>query len=387
MKLGYLQPETTMQGIYLHIPFCKQACFYCDFHFSTSVEMKQEMTNMMSKELMLRTDYLPKGTSVNTIYFGGGTPSLLDDRQLSQLMETIHQHYDVASDAEITLETNPDDHEPETLERWKRAGINRLSIGIQSFDDAVLKYLNRPHDGKVAYHAAAMALDHGFENLTIDLIYGIPETQHQRWENDLQKILTLELPHVSSYCMTIEPKTVFGHRYARKQLTPAEDEFSLKEYDMLIEALQKNGYEHYEISNFAKPGFYSKHNSSYWKGASYLGIGPSAHSYNQQSRQYNIANNALYLKALAAGKLPAEREVLSKEDLFNEKIMTGLRTSWGVSQDKLFEVISSPGDDWFRQLNSYQQSGHLQVENKIIMLTDKGKRLADRIAADLFLVN
>lgn len=349
--------------------------------------MKQEMTDMMCKELLLRNDYLPEGTHIDTIYFGGGTPSLLDERQLSQLMEAIHRQYDVAANAEITLETNPDDHQLQALKNWKSAGINRLSIGIQSFDDAVLKYMNRPHDGDMAYRSAAMALDSGFDNLTVDLIYGIPGTVHQRWENDLTKLLELGLPHVSSYCMTIEPKTVFGHRQAKKTLIPAEDEFSLKEYDMLIEMLQQGGYEHYEISNFARPGYYSKHNSSYWKGASYLGIGPSAHSYNQESRQYNLANNAQYIKALQAGKVPTEIEHLSKKDHFNEAILTGLRTIWGVNQDDLFKVVPLPGQEWETILKNYQNSGHLRIENKIIRLTDKGKRLADRIAADLFLVD
>ncbi|MEN7547744.1 radical SAM family heme chaperone HemW [Rapidithrix thailandica] len=373
-----------MSGIYIHIPFCKQACYYCDFHFSTNTSRQVEMVDAICQELTFRKDYLQ--SPVKTIYFGGGTPSLLTDNQLIKILSTVYQHYFVDISPEITLEANPDDLNRNKLLQLKKAGINRLSIGIQSFHEPHLKFMHRAHSSNEAETCVKQAQDCGFDNITIDLIYAIPGGTHQLWEKDLNKAIALHTQHISSYCLTIEEKTVFGNWNKKGQLKPKEDEYAARQFEIMVERLTHNGFEHYEVSNFALPGYYSQHNSNYWKQTPYLGIGPGAHSFNLQSRQYNVSSNAQYLKALQEGTIPATKEILSKEDQINEYLLTSLRTQWGCNTNYLLEKLHW---DLLTEkaaiLNKYQKNGYLSISpQNIITLETKGKLIADQITADLF---
>ena len=371
--------------LYLHIPFCRRACYYCDFHFSTSLKQKSAVTDALVQEIHLQKDYLQQ-KQLKTIYFGGGTPSLLNANELYDIFSAIQQNYSIDEKAEITLEANPDDITKDKIKIWQDVGINRLSIGIQSFDDMHLKSLNRIHTGEMAEKSVKLAQDMGIENITIDLIYAIPADTHSIWKHDLAKAIALQIPHISSYCLTIEEKTVFGKWLKTNKIPDIDDEFASKQFEMLLETLQSNGYEQYEISNFAKNKHYSVHNTSYWQGEEYLGIGPSAHSYNHESRQYNISNNALYIKALQEKKVPFEIEILSKEEKANDYILTGLRTQWGISLDKLSTIYGTLPDDFTSTIEEYLQSKHLQKNDLQITLSEKGKLFADRIASDLLFV-
>ena len=373
-----------MAGIYLHIPFCKQACHYCDFHFSTSLKNKESLLGAMSKEIVLRKDYL-KGATIDTIYFGGGTPSLLSKEELNSLLKLIHHSYVVAADAEITLEANPDDLSKEKLQSYFDIGINRLSIGIQSFRDADLQWMNRAHTGSQAVDAVLNAKSVGFRNITIDLIYGLPGTTEHEWKNNLQVALTLDVPHISAYCLTVEPGTALGHWVKTKKVQAPEDALGAAQFETMTEALTKAGYVHYEISNFCKPGSYSRHNSSYWRDVPYLGIGPSAHSYDGTNRGWNVSNNVQYIRSLEEQKLPFEVEVLNADQRYNDYILTSLRTIWGSSLEHLEKKF---GHDYRlhaeQQAAAYLQDGYLQVNENTLFLTEKGKLLADKIASDLF---
>lgn len=375
-----------MSGIYLHIPFCRQACHYCDFHFSTNTDLKGELVQAMGDEISLRRDYL-QDELVETIYFGGGTPSLLTAGELEFLLTTLHQHHRVAHDAEVTLEANPDDLTPSKLAALKSLGINRLSIGIQSFDDAVLRYLNRAHDAATAVKSVEDARRAGFTNLTIDLIYAIPDQSRQAWERDLGRAVTLDPPHISAYTLTIEEKTVFGHRLSKGKLKAVSDHLAAEQLELLMEKLTAAGYLQYEISNFSKPGHESRHNSNYWNGVPYLGIGPGAHSFNTTSRQANVANNHLYVRALKQKAVPFEIEVLSRYDRVNEYILTSLRTAAGCRLSVLkadlecdLMILHS------RYLTELQKHKLLEIQDDHLRLTPKGRLVADRIASDLFLV-
>ncbi|ALI99151.1 radical SAM family heme chaperone HemW [Rufibacter tibetensis] len=375
-----------MAGIYLHIPFCKQACHYCDFHFSTSMGLKEQVLQAMHKELALQQQYL-NGEVINTIYFGGGTPSILDATELNGLLEAIYAKHTVNPTAEITLEANPDDLTSEKLQALRQTPINRLSVGVQSFHDPHLQLMNRPHTAAEAADSIKQAQDLGFNNISLDLIYGIPAEDPALWEQDLTKAFALQVQHLSCYALTIEPNTVLGHRLKKGKFTPAEEERVAQQFELLMTQAADHGFLHYEISNFCQPGFESKHNSSYWKQVPYLGIGPSAHSFNGVSRQFNVAHNPKYVQALETGQLPCTVEELSVEDRVNEYVMTTLRTNWGCDTQYIQEkwgvnLIAIHA----AYLQKIEAKGLLRQEGAILLLTEAGKLLADEIALDLFLL-
>jgi oxygen-independent coproporphyrinogen-3 oxidase len=374
--------------LYLHIPFCKQACHYCDFHFSTSLGQKSALVDALCTEIRLQKEYLPTST-LETIYFGGGTPSLLTERELVQIFETIHTHFTVAPTAEITLEANPDDLSADKL-RMLRQYVNRLSIGIQTFDEATLRWMNRAHTATEAANCVWLARETGFENMSVDLIYGIPNRDPSLWQLDLQKMLELKVPHLSAYALTIEPDTAFGRWQQKGKLPPADESLAADQFEELMEGLTQAGYEHYEISNFARlnhenVGHYARHNTAYWQRKSYLGIGPSAHSYNGHSRQYNIANNSRYIADIQKGNIPAELEELTIADQVNDYLLTGLRTQWGCSLPELSALL---GTDFAQHqasdLSAMYASGWLIHEGDWLRLSKPGKLFADRVAATLF---
>jgi oxygen-independent coproporphyrinogen III oxidase len=371
--------------LYLHIPFCRQACHYCDFHFSTSLKAKTEIVQAICYEIALQKEYL-QHKNLETIYFGGGTPSLLEEADFIQIFETISRHFTIDKNAEITLEANPDDLTVEKLQLFKKYNIKRLSIGIQSFHEPHLKSLNRIHTSQEAETCVKISQDAGIDNITIDLIYAIPAENHDILRLDLQKATDLNLTHISAYCLTIEPKTVFGKWLKQGKIQTIDDEFSAQQFDILVNHLAQYGFEQYEISNFARGGHYSRHNTSYWRQEEYLGVGPSAHSFNHHSRQYNVANNAQYLKSLQQNLVPAEVETLSFEDRINEYLLIGLRTKWGCNIQKINELSRNQ----FQQKNAFElekqiREGFLKIEDGTLLLTYKGKLFADRIASDLFL--
>jgi len=371
--------------LYIHIPFCKQACHYCDFHFSTNTTNKRAVVEAIAREIVLRQSYLRDG-DMETIYFGGGTPSMLDEAELGFLLDTIHRQFRVAPNAEVTLEANPDDLNAATLQMFAKAGINRLSIGIQSFHEPHLRFMNRAHSAIEAEQCVRLAQDAGIDNISIDLIYAIPSENHGILQSDLSKAFALNVPHISAYCLTIEPQTAFGSWLKKKKIQPIEEEYAAQQFEILVGSLRENGYEQYEISNFARNGHYSNHNSSYWKQHPYLGVGPSAHSYNGVSREYNVSNNAKYLQAIQNSIIPATMETLSPADQTNEYLLTGLRTKWGVELQKL-DVLSAgrfsleAGDE----LGRMTRKGWIRKDSGILLLTEAGKLFADRIASDLFI--
>ena len=378
------QNSKGLAGIYLHIPFCKQACHYCDFHFSTSLARKAELVAALCREMALQQQYL-SGREVNTVYFGGGTPSLLTAEELQQLLEALHRHFQIAPDAEITLEANPDDLTPEKLAALVASPVNRLSIGIQSFHGPHLQLMNRAHNATEAATCVQDAQAAGFDNISIDLIYGVPAPDHTLWQEDMARAFALGVQHLSCYALTIEPKTAFGNWTRKGRFLPAGEDFVAEQFEMLLEQMHLHGFEQYEISNFCRPGFHSRHNSNYWRGVPYLGLGPSAHSYSGTARQHNIASNAAYLRAISEGMVPATLDQLSAEDNANEYILTSLRTSWGCD---LAQLQREHGIDLQARHQSrlarYTAGGFLQTEGQVVRLTDKGKLLADQIATDLF---
>lgn len=370
-----------MAGLYLHIPFCKQACYYCDFHFSTRHQGVNELVQAMMRELRLQQHYL-EGESVETIYFGGGTPSLLSVENIRALMQAVYNHFPVLGAAEVTLEANPDDLTLEKLGGLKEAGVNRLSIGIQSFNDTVLKSFNRAHNSEQARASVQAARAAGFENINIDLIYGVPNQTREALQQDLDHFIQLNPEHISAYALTIEEKTVFGHQSKRGRLAALPENETAEHFECVMRHLEDSGYEQYEISNFCMPGHYSKHNSSYWQQKKYLGVGPSAHSYNGQSRQWNIANNQLYVRSLGAGTIPFEREVLTRANQINEFLFTTLRTRWGTDLQHLKNVFQFTPDQ--QKIQLMEKQGMIQVDNGQLTLTQKGKLLADKIALEFF---
>lgn len=378
-----------MAGLYLHIPFCRQACHYCDFHFSTSLGRKDEILAALATEIALRREYLGPSPTLDTVYFGGGTPSLLSADELRRLFDVIGQHFRIAPDAEITLEANPDDLTAAWLIGLRTTPINRLSLGIQSFHEPHLRLMNRAHSAAEALRCARAAQDAGFDNLSIDLIYGIPTDpagDHDIWARDLETALSLNAPHLSAYALTIEPDTALGRWTAKGRFRPAPDEFTARQFEMLVAALTAGGYAHYEISNFARPGCEARHNSAYWDGVAYLGIGPSAHSFDgDRSRQANVASNAKYIAALARGTVPATVEHLTLTDRANEYLMTALRTSRGVDLSRMREVFSR---DLAAEHASYLADlvgrGLATLTDHTLRLTSAGRLLADEITLTLF---
>jgi oxygen-independent coproporphyrinogen-3 oxidase len=374
--------------IYFHIPFCKQACHYCDFHFSTSLKYKEEMLWTMQQEIAKRAHYL-EDKKVHSLYFGGGTPSILDAEDILQLIGTVEKYFEIAPDAEITLEANPDDLTREKVDALSQIPINRFSIGIQSFYEEDLRWMNRAHNAQEADSSIKRVQDAGFENITCDLIYGYPLLTDEKWKANMQKLIALDIPHISSYSMTVEKKTALAH-FVKEGKTPGmSDAQSAAQMLMLIDTLTQNGFEHYEISNFAKDGMYAKHNTNYWKGKHYLGIGPSAHSFNGHSRSWNVANNAKYIAALTDDTSYNELEHLTKSDQFNESVMTSIRTMWGLDLQK---VEKDFGYDYkqhiLKESQTFLVNEELEIiDNNTLRATNKGKLLADHIASELFLVD
>ncbi|WP_089856653.1 radical SAM family heme chaperone HemW [Chryseobacterium taeanense] len=373
--------------IYIHIPFCKQKCSYCNFHFSTSLNFKDEMLNAMKKEIFLRKEELQK-KNLQSLYFGGGTPSILSSDEIKSLIDEVLKYFSFENNIEITLEANPDDLDKNFLKGLADSPINRLSIGTQSFFEADLKLMNRAHTASEAEGSIKRAQDFGFENLSIDLIYGSPTSNLEIWKENLNKTIALEVPHISSYALTVEPKTALENWISKgKVKSPKEDEQN-KEFYYLSDFLKDKGFEHYEVSNFAKPGFYSKHNSSYWKYKEYLGIGPSAHSYNGfDIRSWNVANNSQYIKKLNSNTLAKDEEFLSQEDQFNEMIMIGLRTIWGVDLGNLKEKFNDKILEHFqKEIQPKLEEEILIIENNHLKIPEKHWFMADGIASDLFIV-
>jgi oxygen-independent coproporphyrinogen-3 oxidase len=374
-----------LSGIYIHIPFCKQACHYCDFHFSTSLNNKEALVDALCAEIEIRKEYLST-KEVSTIYFGGGTPSVLNKADIEKILNTISKHSTIAANAEITLEANPDDLSAQKTEALKATGINRLSIGIQSFLDEHLVLMNRSHTSAQAIDAVKQAQKAGIHNISIDLIYGLPNLSPAKWKHNLEQAFALDVPHLSAYCLTVEKKTALNKFVQNKTIILPEEPIVLEQFSELMEAAAKHNFIHYEISNFCKEGMYSKHNSSYWKNNSYLGIGPSAHSYNGTSRQWNIANNALYIKGIQSSEPAFEKEMLSEADRFNEYVMTRLRTIWGID---LTFIKTTFGETILAEMlaasQPYIDSDCMQQNKENVTLTQKGKFLADKIASDLFI--
>lgn len=370
-----------MAGIYIHIPFCKQACTYCNFYFSTSLGNKDAFLKALLKEVELTKEYL-EGKDIETIYIGGGTPSILSVTELSSIIEAIAKHYNISQLKEFTIEANPDDlnkGKVTELKTLKSIGLNRFSIGVQSFFDADLKYMNRAHNANEALTSIKHVQDAGFENITLDLIYGTPTMPDDAWIKNLHTAFELNVPHISSYALTVEPKTTLDKRIQTKAAQPVSDEQTARQFNILMDEMEKAGYDQYEISNFGKPGKYAVHNSNYWRGKKYLGLGPSAHSFNLVSRRWNVANNVNYINAINKGELNYEEEVLTAEQSTNEKIMTSLRTIWGLNLSELGGHATLIR----KTLETIDPSLYIYV-NDTITLTKSGRLFADKIAATLF---
>lgn len=384
-----------MSGLYIHIPFCRQACHYCDFHFSTGMGKKEAMVSALQKELELRKDEF-KDEEVQTIYFGGGTPSVLDADEIGQIIKTVYTNYKVIENPEISLEANPDDLTENTisprtqssglLEAYKNTGINRLSIGIQSFFDEDLKLMNRAHSSRQAMESLSKAT-RLFDNISVDLIYGLPHMDNDRWKQNIEKVLSFNIPHISSYALTVEPKTALAVFIEKGIVMPLDDGAAQQHFHILLETLEASGYIGYEISNFGKPGYFSENNTAYWQGKKYMGIGPSAHSYDGKRRGWNINNNPKYIRSIENNELPMEIEVLSKTDRYNEYIMTGLRTIWGVSLSRVESEFGKRYHTYLlQQVEKHVEEHLLYIDKDTLLTTKKGKFLADGIASDLFMI-
>ncbi|UPT71705.1 MAG: radical SAM family heme chaperone HemW [Flavobacterium sp. JAD_PAG50586_2] len=375
-----------MSGIYIHIPFCKQACHYCDFHFSTSLKKKDEMVLALAKEIALRKNEFANEV-VETIYFGGGTPSILEIADIRLLIDAVYQNYKVKENPEITVEANPDDLSQERIIELSKNKVNRLSIGIQSFFEDDLKLMNRAHNSAEAKKCLEIATQY-FDNISIDLIYGVPEMSNEKWMQNIEIALSFNVPHISSYALTVEPKTAL-HTFIQKGIIPPpDDEVAQEHFHLLVEKLEENDFVHYELSNFGKENYFSKNNSSYWLGKKYIGIGPSAHSYNGVSRSWNVSNNTQYLKSIAENQLPSETEILTTTDRYNEYVMTGLRTVWGVSLERIENEFGQTYLDYLNQQSAKYIEDHLLfVDEDVLRTTKSGKFLSDGIASDLFLLN
>ena len=374
-----------MAGIYIHIPFCKKACTYCDFHFSTSLKYAEEMTDAICKEIILKKNRITE--QIGTIYFGGGTPSVLPTPYLAKIFDTLTRHFSIAADAEITIETNPDDLDAKKIAELRQLPVNRFSIGTQSFFDEDLRWMNRAHNSNEAEDCIKRSQDAGFENLSIDLIYGYPLLTNEKWLKNIQKAIELQTPHISAYSLTVEPKTVLASNIKKGKDIPINDEQSAEQFQTLIAKLTNAGFEHYEISNLSLPGKYAVHNTNYWRGVSYLGIGPSAHGFDGTNRYLNIANNALYLQQLEQGKLAETVEELTQLDRFNEYIMTSLRTMWGTDLNKIRETYGKTFlEETLHNSRPFTERNWLTQQNNTLILTPEGKLFADHIASELFLI-
>jgi oxygen-independent coproporphyrinogen-3 oxidase len=375
-----------MSGIYIHIPFCKQACHYCDFHFSTNLKKKDEMVLALAKEIEMRKNEF-QNDIVETVYFGGGTPSILQIADLRFLIDAVYRNYKVVSTPEITVEANPDDLSEVRIIELSKNKVNRLSIGIQSFFEDDLKIMNRAHNVEEAKKCLEIATQY-FNNISIDLIYGVPEMSNEKWLQNIETALSFGVPHISSYALTVEPKTALHSFIQKGIIPPPDDEVAQEHFQILVDKLSENGFIHYELSNLGKENYFSKNNSSYWLGKKYIGIGPSAHSYDGKNRGWNVSNNSLYIKSIQENKLPIEIETLTKTDRYNEYIMTGLRTIWGVSLARIEQEFGKNYLDYLNQQAAKFIEDHLLfIDDNILRTTKKGKFLSDGIACDLFLLN
>ena len=374
-----------MAGIYIHIPFCKQACHYCDFHFSTSLKKKSEMILALADEIRMRKNEF-QGEIIETIYFGGGTPSVLDTQEIEFLIHAVYNNYEVGLNPEITLEANPDDLTTEKIGQLSKSRINRLSIGIQSFFDDDLQLMNRAHNASESRNALAEVVKH-FDNISIDLIYGIPGMTDEKWKENLQIALSYKIPHISSYALTVEPRTALYKFIQAGKIKSPKEEVAESHFIIMSEMLTQHDFIHYELSNFGKQGYFSKNNSAYWLGKKYIGIGPSAHSFDGKTRSWNISNNSLYIRGIQENKLPSESEILSVANQYNEYVMTGLRTIWGVSLQKIESDFGIVYLNYLLQnAEKFLKNGLLISDNEVIKTTGKGKFLTDGIASDLFYI-
>ena len=386
-----------MSGIYLHIPFCKSKCAYCNFFSLVTEKKMDDYVSALKKEIINRKSYLGDDV-VKTIYFGGGTPSLLPIKYVEEILELLHENYNVISNPEVTLEINPDTIDKDKMFALKRLGVNRMSVGIQSFNDDDLRYLGRRHDSRHALQVLDDLSSVGFDRITLDLIYGMPTLTEEKWNHNLDIFFSTGISHLSAYALTVEPKTILGQKIEKEELQEVSEEDTIRHYNILVERTKENGFEHYEISNFAKPGCRSQHNSIYWQDVKYLGLGPSAHSYDGDSRQWNVSNLTKYIQFVNAdidtdtdadtdtdmGRY-YEREILSKEDKYNEYVMTSLRTSWGCNVDKIErDYGKSYAHNFLKNIKKYLDSGIMLMKDNSFILTDKGMLFADGVAADLF---
>jgi oxygen-independent coproporphyrinogen-3 oxidase len=373
-----------MAGIYLHIPFCKSKCHYCNFYSLASLRHKDAFQEALLKEIVLQKDYLA-GEEIESIYFGGGTPSLLSARELASILNEIHKYFPVQAGAEIDLEANPDDINLGILQEWKKMGINRLSIGTQAFDDALLKKLNRVHTAKQALNAVQLARENTFENISIDLIYGIPGLTDKQWSDSIRRVMDLQIPHISAYHLTVETGTALEVLIRKGKYPQPDEEAGVGHFRILMHDLQRAGYEHYEISNFALPGCYSRHNSNYWKRKKYLGLGPSAHSFDGRSRQWNVASVRDYMQALQEGRLNFESEQINPDDAYNEFVMLGLRTQDGVDAAQLEKIFGPDKRRYFESgITAFIDKNQVLNNGTLYRLSEDGKLFADGIAGALF---
>ncbi len=361
-----------MSGIYIHIPFCRQACHYCDFHFTTTQYYRSEIIDAMVKEIEKRKNYLPE-KKISTIYFGGGTPSLLNEEELSRILNSIHKNLSVEGEIEFTLEANPDDLTSQKLRMLKKIGVNRLSIGVQSFRNEDLKWMNRAHSVEQADNSVRDAAQLGFSNLSIDLIYGLPTSALDHWKKNLEEAIALPIQHLSCYCLTVEEHTALSHFVKKGKVTEKKDEASSTEFLFAHDFLEQNNFRHYEVSNYSIANSESKHNSNYWNNTHYLGIGPSAHSYNGNSRRWNVANNILYLNSVKNNQSFSEEEILTLEQSFNEYLMTRLRTSNGISFSEIENLFGkNSADELKKKILAYKKLNHFIQENGKLILTPEG---------------
>ena len=375
-----------MSGIYIHIPFCKQACFYCDFHFSTSLKKKDALLSCLIKEIELRKQEL-WGEVVETIYFGGGTPSMLSAKEISILIDAVYANHTVIENPEITLEANPDDLSETKILELSISRINRLSIGVQSFLEKDLTLMNRAHNSKEAINALFLATQY-FDNISVDLIYGIPGLTNEEWRQNIQTVLDFNIPHISSYALTVEPKTALAALIQKGKIENINDDLAQTQFSMLTAMLEKENFVHYELSNFGKESYFSQNNTGYWLGKTYLGIGPSAHSFDGKQRSWNVRNNAIYIKKIEQNRLPVDREILSVTDAYNEYVMTGLRTIWGVSLQKIKTDFGVKYVSYIKkESDKYIQQKLLYFDGEILKTTKKGRFLVDGIASHLFMLN
>ena len=375
-----------MSVIYIHIPFCKKACFYCDFHFTVSFKIKEKIITAICQELTTRKDFFDPKETINSIYFGGGTPSVLSIKEIDEILGAVYSHYNVEKNAEITFECNPDDLTQDYLRELKFVGINRLSIGVQSFNDEHLKWMNRSHDASQSKKSIEYAAEAGFNNITLDLIYGLPQLSNKEWSANLNEALSLPINHLSAYSLTMEENTPYIKLVNQGKYKKPSDGISSNHYQILVQQTTDLGWEHYEVSSFCKPGNYSKHNSSYWSGNKYIGVGPSAHSYDGNSRHWNVSNNKSYLECISTKKRYFESEELTVSNQVNEYLLTGLRTKWGVDVELLSNKYDYNIMSLFEKDIKYWISlNWMEMKDSNMKLTNKGMLFADHISSILFL--